>query len=553
MLDIFLIYHPANQARAMRLARALERCGYAVGWTPRLAPTPEDRAAALQAAAGARLCVALWSKAIRRRKSPLIADLARMARRRGRLLAASIDPGPRPLGFDQVRTVKLSGWAGGAYAPAFRILTQEIGARTGRRARRVRGFYQSVAPASAPRPPAAPETAPQGQPPENVGREAPAPRVGEQWERAASLWRHFRKVRSVAFGLDGTVLLTACADGSAKLWETETEAFLGEIEALGGDVLKAAFHPSQPIIATGTEDGAVRLWDLTAPDAPIIAAEGFEGPVSDLRFDASGARLAFVCDAGFAGVLAAETGALQFTVDHGGAGVTAALFDPTGRRLLTTGGDGAARLWGVATSGAHKDADEAVMAFDDHPDWVRAAAFDPTGAFLSTASDDGSLRLWSVDGTYLGALETHEDWVLAVAFDPSGQRLAAASLDRSFSVWDVQTGELVARVRAHSDVVSDIAFASPWRLATASWDGSAALWELTDAVGAISQGPYVDAASTDTRTLTDASPEEEEDAQDPSPLFKRQEPALRPAFLSWRSKKAPQPSHPVRRFDPKQE
>ena len=71
-------------------------------------------------------------------------------------------------------------------------------------------------------------------------------------------------------------------------------------------------------------------------------------------------------------------------------GAYGAAFSPDGRYVATSGADGTARLWEVA-SGTE------VRRFTDHTDAVRNVVFSPDGKYILTASDDHTARLWQTD------------------------------------------------------------------------------------------------------------------------------------------------------------
>ena len=67
-----------------------------------------------------------------------------------------------------------------------------------------------------------------------------------------------------------------------------------------------------------------------------------------------------------------------------------AAFSSDGKYVLTSGADGTARLWDVATG-------TEVRRFTGHTNMVRDVAFSPDGKYILTASHDTTARLWFTD------------------------------------------------------------------------------------------------------------------------------------------------------------
>jgi WD40 repeat protein len=111
-------------------------------------------------------------------------------------------------------------------------------------------------------------------------------------------------VWTIRFSPDGRQLLTACFDGTARLWDVATGQPQGEPLRHDDMVNIAVFSPDGRTVATGGRDRAARLWD---------AATGLQiGP----------------------------------TLPHADA-VYSVAFHPDGSLLATTGPDRAVHFWRV--------------------------------------------------------------------------------------------------------------------------------------------------------------------------------------------------------------
>ena len=117
-------------------------------------------------------------------------------------------------------------------------------------------------------------------------------------------------------------------------------------------------------------------------------------------------------------------------------------FSPTGTDLLATHRDGRARIWDAATSYQTgrtirhftRPPPERRLQPGESPLGIRAA-FDPTGKRVVTGGGDRIARLWDVaTGQQIGLEMPHESAVLDVGFDPAGARVITRTF-RSVQSW----------------------------------------------------------------------------------------------------------------------
>ena len=83
----------------------------------------------------------------------------------------------------------------------------------------------------------------------------------------ATLQGHEGAVTSAQFSPDGTRLVTASDDKTARLWETESGKLLATLQGHEGAVYSAQFSPDGKRIVTGSDDKTARLWTILPPSA----------------------------------------------------------------------------------------------------------------------------------------------------------------------------------------------------------------------------------------------------------------------------------------------
>jgi WD40 repeat protein len=289
-----------------------------------------------------------------------------------------------------------------------------------------------------------------------------------------SLTGHPRRVNSATFDREGARVVTASADGTAKVWDARTGALLSTIAAGDKRMLWAELSPQGDRIVTGQESGTVSVWDART-GARLVTLEGHAGVVKEASFSPDGSRIVTAGWDGTARIWDAHDGAAAGVLHVPGSRkrVMSATFSPDGTKILTASADGAAQIWDARTLSL-------VRSIDLQTRDLWSAAFDPVGARIITAVDESVAQIWSATtGSLLATLVGHRGGVMSAAFCGDGTRVVTSSADHTARVWDARTGGPLAVLDGHAGPVRTIACTPDGtRLATASDDTTAKLWAM---------------------------------------------------------------------------
>jgi WD40 repeat protein/serine/threonine protein kinase/TPR repeat protein len=292
----------------------------------------------------------------------------------------------------------------------------------------------------------------------------------------AILSGHSDWVRNATFSRDGTRIVTASEDKTARVWDAHTGMLLTVLIGHVGRLSSAAFSPDGSRIVTGSADGTARIWDARTGDT-LKVLSGHADSVRSACYSPDGARIVTGSDDKTARVWDAYSGAQLAVLTGHQDGVRSVAYSPDGAQIGTASADRTARIYD-----AHTGRQLVVLA--DHADAVEWIAYSPDAARVVTASDDNTVRIWNAHtGTLIAVLKGHGVRVYSAAYGPQGQRLVTAADDNTAQIWDAPTGTPLAilggQVLAdHGDSVFSATYSPDGsRIVTASDDGTARVWD----------------------------------------------------------------------------
>ncbi|MDG3003651.1 WD40 repeat domain-containing protein [Paludisphaera mucosa] len=258
----------------------------------------------------------------------------------------------------------------------------------------------------------------------------------------------YERAPEPSFSADGRRVATVVGSNDCQILDTTTGREQVPRMAMDRRIRALAFSPDGHLLATGDDQGAVRLWNAATGQAvgPLMT----QPPVVEQRNAGPSLR--------------AQP-------------IERIRFSPDGRTLLIAGGGlggvyGFARLWDTATGqplGPESEVSGVVRAARFSPDGKSFA----TGAFQLTLWDaTTSRKIWTAPST---------SSIRQLAFTADGRKvLASHDEENAARLYDARTGEPVTPLLRHHDVVVSSALSPDGRLVvTSSMDHTVRLWDAS--------------------------------------------------------------------------
>lgn len=195
-------------------------------------------------------------------------------------------------------------------------------------------------------------------------------------------------------------------------------------------IAAVAFHPTQPILATVSDDRLWKMWTVPGGEL-VMSGDGHREWIAGVDFH------------------------------------------PSGSHLATCSGDGLVKLWDFASASC-------AATFSDHTQAAWDVAFHHGGDFLVSCSMDHSCKLWDLSSSRCRqTLRDHVDSVNSVCFQPFSVNLCTGSGDKTVSLWDIRSGMCIQTFYGHNNAVNGVAFnLTGDTIGSCDADGIVKLWDV---------------------------------------------------------------------------
>ncbi|KAI0049222.1 WD repeat protein [Auriscalpium vulgare] len=256
------------------------------------------------------------------------------------------------------------------------------------------------------------------------------------------------KISSVAVSASGEWLAFGARRlGQLLVWEWQSESYVLKQQGHFFDMNTLSYAPDGQYIATGGDDGKVKLWN-TRSGFCIITFPQHTAAVSAVQFAAQGQVL-------FSASLDGTVRAFDLVryrnfrtfTSPSPVQFSCLAVDPSGEVVAAASSDSfEVFVWSVQT-GKLLD----VLAGHEGP--VSALAFSPTTNVLASGSWDKSVRVWDVFSRAhnVEPFQLNAD-VLALAFRPDGQELVVATLDGQLTFFSTNLSKQTNVIEGRRDI-----------------------------------------------------------------------------------------------------
>ena len=206
--------------------------------------------------------------------------------------------------------------------------------------------------------------------------------------RLRSLPERVKGVSQLEFAPDGRTLATATEFGAVTLWDAALNEAVFRVQVGSGTARSFRFSRDGRYFATACDDGAVRIW-TGRRESPLREISDFPASIAAVDLSCDSRLLAAGCDNGKIYVvdLTDATGKTRRVLPGHLGGVRGVRFFADSDWLISTGKDGAARVWNLLD-----DSEAQTLSTGDSA--ITSSALDFVGSSFFIGEESGALKRW---------------------------------------------------------------------------------------------------------------------------------------------------------------
>lgn len=278
-------------------------------------------------------------------------------------------------------------------------------------------------------------------------------------------------VNPVAISPNGQTLASGGDDGTIRLWDVRTGKLRGTLKGHSSAVYAVAISPNGQILASGSANETIKIWNLETGQQLRTLSKDSKG-IRSLAINPDNQTLVSGDARGVIEIWNLGNGErLNFFPGHE-IWVTSLAISPDGKTFVSSSTDKTIKLWELKTGALIH------TLTDDKAKPILAVAINPNGETFVSGGVDGAIRLWDLrTGKLIQTLSTGLSAIYSLAYRPNGQTLVSGDGDGAIRLWDLQTGKPLRTLSGHSDDVNSLTISADGQtLVTSSQDKTIRIW-----------------------------------------------------------------------------
>jgi len=232
-------------------------------------------------------------------------------------------------------------------------------------------------------------------------------------------------------------------------------------EGVSKNVTTVGFQEDGRFMFTGSEDSRVRIWDLSCPQPVCKRMFDCLAPVNSVCLHPNQVEVAISTSSGSIYIWDIKSDNNEQLLPEMNASLNCIDISPNGKFLAAINNKGSAYIWDLHSEG--KDTltkTNAKLKFVAQTRYGLKCKFSPDSTLLVTTGGDGSARIFKIQDDFklYRELRIEKFWMWDVVFSSDSKYLFAASSDGTARLWKIETKTIEREYLGHSKALTAIAF-----------------------------------------------------------------------------------------------
>ena len=300
-----------------------------------------------------------------------------------------------------------------------------------------------------------------------------------------------KRFTAIKLSNNGKILAVGDSEGVISLNSYPDFQLLKNLKAHENVITTLDFNSTNKIIASGSRDHKVVIWDIDKGEKIIENNTSFSQGIYDLKFSPNDEILGVVSwertqgdpsVMGFVKILNSKTGAELKKIEtepHPAAGI---VFTEKGKKIIVN-------TWGQMVICYDLESARQIWNYDlsDNEEYNNFQDIDlsPDGTTISLASLDHRLHFLDArNGELIHKIEPwigHTKGIKTVKYSPDGKLIASAGEDEIIKIWSTSNYTQEYNLIGHTGLIDDLEWSKDGtKIASVSSDGTLKTWDLSN-------------------------------------------------------------------------
>ncbi|KAJ8129473.1 hypothetical protein O1611_g4159 [Lasiodiplodia mahajangana] len=286
-----------------------------------------------------------------------------------------------------------------------------------------------------------------------------------------TLHGHDKRVSCIEFSPDGRLIASGSHDSTVRIWDTRT----GNVQRIlrHKHKINCLAISTTGLLASGSWGNSVRLWKYATGRLHYRELSKLPGPAAAVSFSPEGKYLIAACHGDlYMWDLSTDVDEAQKLTGHPELYIFSVAFSHDGS-LITAGAEcGRMYLWDTESRAM-------LRRLEGHVNVIPCVVFSPISRRIASGSLDGTVKIWNADTGEIEKTFSAGGNVNSLAFSPCGSRLSMAVRGpvKLIKVLDIASWEIRQELQGHDLTIHSVSFAPNGKfLASSSSDGTIRFW-----------------------------------------------------------------------------